>query len=471
VKSSETKLMEDGLGKEEDWPKVKVKWKHWAKDPCSSVTRKPMYWRYPVEYAWSIRQDVKDEKGKSAVKEVGSGTFTLFIELPTDKYQDDAPYVQCKCSLVKKTKDDSSFPTDNTASITKQGPPVEVCTTTDLNKFNFEVTCNNMNEAVCSATNYTQEPVDLCIEEGMCFECVDDSAQDVICVHGCVLHLPALPMFASTFGGWPASKVSGTVRLECLNMHKPEPNAKLRYVPRWPDNELAAIAKFQRAQRFGGSWDQTRMWIYTDHAKLDEISKILVPRPSEGAYVMAAYQLSTILPLLDFSRPELKACLEPSLIVGAFAPREATEWFVTQMSTLDPNGLAEFINGNPSDFEPLWTNSTNKLYSEHLGNLASALLLSRNAKVRSAGIRFLLKTVPADRRDIVRANSGLRGAETEMMLTGDAGEAASLLDIAEAYGPAELSTGLLNLSPSLPAGVKARAAKLLEKASNLASRP
>lgn len=455
------KLEEDAFGTDLDKLRVEVKWKHWATEPCARVSRTPLAWIYQVEVTWSVTQEIKDANGKPEIKKGAWGTFTIGLGRPTDKYEDGKPKVDCKCSVVSDKPEKMNGPTDETAYIQKCGPPVEACSAGDLDKFGFTVTCSNMNEGVCTATNYLPTPVDLCVQEGTCFECVDGSSQDTLCVEGCKLHLPAASPFLSLCGGVPSVTVSAPIRLQCLNMHKGEPKAGLKYVPRLPaSGDLGRLAKFQSNQMIGGPWDQTRTWIYTDHATLGEIDKVLFPPPSEGAYLKAAYQLATVVPSFDFSQPENRPCLEPKLIAGNLAPREATQWFVDRMSILDPEGFAAWINANPAAFAPLWTNTALAVNPRHLADVASALLSSRNATVRKAGVQFMLKTIPADKRDLVISNKGLNGLDLALLGCADADEATALLDVAEAYTSGAIGFGLRNLSRKLPDSVRARASKL-----------
>lgn len=467
------KIIDQGLGqgkaREKYW--VTIDWKHWAKDPCSYVDRDSLYWIYSVSCKWRIVKDGVDASGKPTSTEVKNGTCVVELKLPTDEYEDRKPVVRCACSVVQDGPDGGgggdggiSHPEERTAFVEKCGPPMEVCSTQDLDKFGFEVVCANMNEGTCTATNYMPMPVDLCVQEGMQLECVDESAQDCVCVGGCRLHLPPANIFALTTGfGEPAMPVSAPIRLQCLNLHKDQPNRRIKYRPVLADSrEIVALARFQKQQMIGGPWDQIRTWIYTDHASLDEIGKVILPPPTEGAYLKAAYQVSTVLPRFDFSAPENRRCLEPRLIAGNVAGREATLWLVRQLDRIDPNGLAQWVNANPAAFAPLWTNTSLTVNPKHLADVASALLQSDEPVVREAGIQFLLKTVPVDKRDLVLKNNGFEGMNRALIRCSDSEEAGRLLDVVEAYKEPAATFGLRNMRKELPANIRDRAARLLD---------
>lgn len=458
------KIRSEGLGDENARKKleVKVQWKHWAKGACARSYQYPLYWTYPVDVKWKI---VKEGPGMGAptLTEAISGSFTLELRIPTDESETDPEKVACACSVVdEKRPEKMSGPVDEFAFIEKCGPPATPCSAQDLDKFGFEVVCTDMNQGVCSATNYMPMPVDLCAQEGVEFECVDESAQDCLCVDGCTLHLPAANPVASVMGGPIAAPVSAPVRLQCLNLHKDQPRRSLKYRPVMADStDIVKLAKFQKRQLIGGPWDQIRTWIYTDHATLEEIGKVMLPPPGEGAYLKAAYQLATVLPNLDWSRPEFRRCLEPRLIVGNVAGREATRWLVDKLGALDPDGLAEWVGANGGKFAPLWTNVGLAANPKHLADVASALMSSGNPGVRRAGIRFLLETVPPEKRDLIVRNNGCDGLASALVGCSDAEEASLLLDAAEAYRSPGLRFALRNVNEALPAALRTRAAKLL----------
>lgn len=466
-------LEKDAFGKDKASHDVSFKWKHWNSKQCSYAVRRMMGWVYPVECHWTISQDVKDAEGKPTVKEIASGKMFAYIKIPTDQFEDRPATEVCRCQEVEQDEEDPptphkmSFDPPETAFIEKCGPPEVPCSGSDLKKFDFSVECTDMNQGVCTATNFMPMPVDLCMQEGTVLECVDESDQDTLCVEGCRLHLIAANPIAGICGsGFVATPVSAPIRLQCLNLHKGQPSRSKKYVPVTGSDALVKLAKFQKKQLIAGPWDQIRTWIYTDHASLDEIAKVMLPPPSEGAYLKAAYQLSTLVPTIDWGSEPYRHCLEPTLIVGNVASREATSWLVGELARIDPVGLANWVDTHAAEFAPLWTNANLAVNPKHLADVASALCESKNAQVRASGRRFLLGTVPSDKRALIAANRGLEGLAFSMVHNPDAAEVDEALAVAEAYPSASIAFGLLNLDKGLPEATRARAAKLLRQLAN-----
>lgn len=452
-------MLDDALGDEKHQFDVKVKWQHWCKKPCSEQHRIPLYWRFPVVVDWDFGKEIINADGQKETRSIKKGKFTFYLDFPSKEYKDDDPHVECKCTAVKP--EDDSLPLDETAYIYEDGPKPTKLSASDLDKFGVEVVCDNMNEGTVTAVNYQPMPVDLVVQPGTMLVCDDDADQDCVIVRGCRLHLMAADYWASLWGGQPAVSVSAPIRLQCINMHKHEPNSKVKYHVRLPGSEaLRRLAVFQSKQMIGGPWDQARTWIYTDHATLDDISKVDLLGPSEGGYLKAAWQLSTIEPFLDWSDSDFRPCLEPRLIAGNSSGREATAWFVSEMAELDPKGLADWVDGHGAAFAPLWTDVSLAVNAKHLADVVSALIGSSEPTIRTCGIRFALKTVPIEKRSLVSQNGGLEGLNQALSSAKEEGEAAALLDVAEAYGSKAAWYGLSNISSKLPAA-RARAEKIL----------
>lgn len=452
----ERKVMDDAYGEDKSKGNLTLVWEHWAK-PCSKVHRIPLAWRTPIKVHWELGQEVSGANGKKEMKEVSKGDFVANLDLPSKEYKDEKPLVECLCAATKD-KNEMSAPIDQTAYIYQKGsPPVELCSA-DVSKYGFTFVCKDMNTGEVTATNYQPMPVDLVVQEGLVLHCLEDSDQDMVVVRGCMLHLPGWIPLCGT-----AEPATGQIRLHCINMTKHEPNSNLKYVPELPGSEtLRRLAVFQSHQMIGGPWDQARTWIWTDHATLDQINKVMMLPLGESSYLRALWQLSTVDPSLDWSSDEMRPCLQPSLIVGA-VQKEATEWFVGEMAFVDPGGLANWVDQNGAAFAPLWQNTGNSLAPNHLADICSAMVGSRSPQIRAAGIRFMLQTVPADQRDIVVKNGGLEGLKLALIDTDSAVEAGQLLDVAEEYPSSELALGLRNVSKALPDSVHQRAAALLAK--------
>lgn len=130
----------------------------------------------------------------------------------------------------------------------------------------------------------------------------------------------------------------------CTELHKKAPDGRRMKMKPVQDQVLQQIAMLSQNDMIRGLYDQVRVWIYTDHATMDEVNKVLLPKTTKSGYVRSLYDDFRV-GALDVSKPEVKRLFEPALVDCPTAPPAAQKWFVNRMSMMNGKALAEYMAG------------------------------------------------------------------------------------------------------------------------------
>ncbi len=444
---------------------AKIDWKHWFDGSCGGQGRNLKGHKYTGVLHYQMFREVEGPDGKIIQTNGPSGSLDAYqLIIYSDQYEQQAAYVQCRCSVVSDEKEHSyvSPPQDTQTGVAVVTPTGNVQATDQLlEQCGFEATCQNMNNCTFTASNPTDKPMTLCVNPGTILECQDDTHQNMVCVSTVkmVLPPPPPPVFASiSIPQVSAPKVTVRGEVACINMHKKQPDPSVKFKVGLPSNSAyQRIAAFQSKQRIQGPWDQARMWIFTDKSSYADIQEVMLPAPNKGSYGRALYQLEKNC-RVDLSGKEYDKCFDPALLGGTTLYPEMTDWLVDEMAQRDPGKLAKWVQGSAADFAEALA-KPDKLMYEHFAALAKALASSSNDSVRNSAADFLLKVVPAEHRTKVAEAGGCFGAMS-WLSEKDTGRAKLALDIYEAYKPTKGLMYLLTPNPELPADIKSRAAAL-----------
>jgi hypothetical protein len=433
--------------------------KHWNKTPCSESVRTQTFRIYKVQVDFQyFRNDAGPNDTKILVKGP-AGTWDYgTVQVPEGDLSAPVETIKCKCSVVDETKKDGA------GLWIQEKDKTYFASSKVIEEKGITVECGSMNACTLSCTNPTSAPFDVFVAPGTIFECADDSFQDEVCCESVRLHCAPMSTGRATMHvmGWDGI-ASAEGAAACINMHRKEPRAGLKYRFMMPtQGSLARLAEKVDGEMIRGPKDQIRIWIITDHATRDEMAKILLPRPTRGAYLDSLYEVN-LLTGTDLRSPEFASCLEPGLAIGGSASQPATQWYVNLWASKDPAALAKWLRSNTSSLtEECFGPNTRETQATHAADLFNALCATRHPALIDAGMTCLEKAVPADKRALVVKAHGLDGVFAQLMAS-DSAAASRALDLAELYRDPSVMVPLLNLNPALSDAVKQRAGKLFHR--------
>ena len=339
-----------------------------------------------------------------------------------------------------------------------------------MDRINYDVSihCPDMNSCSVSARNPTPMPVDIVLYPGTQLIPSDPEFQTMMVTKPINLRVPSWGSASVTVpidqgseaSDWQQKDpVASAGKVVCINMMKHEPTSQLQFQAVAPrSTALRLLAGTSVDERVVGPWVQTRAWIASDKAILSEVQKILNPKPTEGVYLRALYEVATRTHI-DFTKEPFKRCMEPKLIAGFSAPKRATDWFVKTMAKANPKGLADWVTQNPTAFAPLFAYDAADYPRHHAADIARTFTASKSPELRKAGFAFLLNIVPESKRAELAKNGGLSGI-TALITSDDEASVSQALDVAEAYHDPSVLLGLENTSPKISVSLKDRAEKL-----------
>lgn len=452
---------------------------HWNVESCSTTTRLFRFRIWDVMVKWTVTfRDGKSYSGDSLIE---------ILRIPEHRYWQEKAIEQCKCAVGKRRYgmapngsliDPGGEETENAGNNTTNPGGVFIdpngmgeyafATDADYETYDIKFECQDLSTFTISATNPTWESVSIAVLPGTQLESVDSAYQDMQSVSPVTFALPGMSSISVPVpvSGPTLSAESGIApfegRLACLNMDKKEPLPSIEYTPTISsDSRLTQLAYFTAAQRFRGPWDQARLWIYTDAATRDEINKRLFPPITEGLYLQGLYDLRRVA-MVDMEDARYRQCMDPALLVGQSAPKEATAWFIDTMSDVNPSGLASWIKRNPQTFAPLFDSDAQEWYLDHAVTIADRLCGSGSKEVALSGLDFILRAVPESRRTAFEEKGGL-GQAGLLLTAGDVELVSAALGVFEMYRPLLTRYLLTNMDESLPDEIKQRAAELLSE--------
>lgn len=461
---------------------VTVNWTHFAKSPCSVTTRAHVGYERSVTLIWEVYRYETTPDGRQV--KVGGGkhrTDLGTVIIPQDGVAEEVTTNNCQCSIVH----DAPPPEEEKHQVIPELPviPVEekktgavirqsasgtaVCDSQALDKFQFNVVCENMNECMVSCTNPTNEKQKFTLLPGLVMMALTAGYQDMLLTDPIIFEVePAETASIRVPIAHPGPMLygipwaGGKGQILCMNMTLKEPNPKVPYRIAGPASPgLRRLAQLTYGTNIRSSIEQVRLWIATDGASMAKMGEILIPSPRPGQYADALYD-AFLYGGLSNEDPKFKECFDPSVVAGAAKPR-TTPWLIKELVRRDASGLAKWVSGNTAAFAPLFTANGARLGVPHASRLATALCQASDAKVRMTGLDFLTKGVPEASRAEVAKAGGLSGVSWCLM-NGAAEEVTAALAVCEIYKSPVVGFGLRNLSKNATAEAKAKASELVK---------
>lgn len=437
----------------------------WNKKPCTDSERGYAARHVTIRITYSFYKEIS---GMRAAGPTGKLDYATFV-VPdfNDPFEED--YTMCACALTS-ILDGSKvrYKTGDDFGGIRLGdmPFAPLVPYNKLDSYGFKVTCDDMNSATITSHNPTGMPLVINMLPGTKLVSGDPAAQNMLITKRTRLEIPAWSTASVQvpLGENPlpvTDDPTATGGAVCINMKRHEPTAETKFhAAPSAGGVLQRLANFASKERIIGPWVQTRFWIATDHATLDEVQKVLRQKPTEGHYLRALYEVATV-GRVDMMREPYKRCMEPRMIVGASATSRVTDWFVDTFAKKDPKTLANWVKQNHDAFAPLFAPDALDFAIRHAADVANALCASQDPDLRSAGFDFMLNVIPEEKRATFIRSNGLFGL-TDALMDGDEKTIGDALAVAEAYKNRGVGFGLVNLSPKASAEQKERAKNLMK---------
>ncbi|MBS1700803.1 MAG: hypothetical protein JST12_04015 [Armatimonadetes bacterium] len=434
----------------------------WNHAPCSTSFKGYFCRLISAKLTYQFYRLESDATGREVKVSGPEKTVDLVSYRVADK---TAPFLdsvtRCLCDVVKE-----GIPKEHayrTGGLFEEEGNQSAYAMKDVGKFGVTVSFASMNSFTMTASNPTNMPVTLVLEPGtICTP--DKSDQQTMCTTKRV-ELSLMPKGSGTvtvpFGPmvFDPSYESADGYGACINMHKKMPDGTAKYTLSLSDNPaIVQLADFASHELIQGPWTQTRFWIVSDHASLDEVRKVLLPRPTEGIYVRGLYDIASHTDV-DLTDKAYRKCMEPRLIVGSTISRDGTAWFVRTMAKIDAKGFGDWVTKNAKAFAPLFAEKTDSVDFKHAVDVELALSASDDASLRAVALDYLRTAVPeANRADFCNAG----GLDDLGMLLQDDALRSKALDVAALYPYARVKMALCNLPASASGDDKAKASALIK---------
>lgn len=434
---------------------LQAKWDHWNEKHCALTFRDCELTQFNYLAHIQLLRDTDAGNGRIVtVQGPKVDTVMLTIWIPTGKYKEEVK-VRCKCSVVGESREDHVSLNDPSSGITiQEDGKTRVATGQDLAKYGVVCVAENMNEAVWTAENPTNQPVEICINPGQQLVSTDPSVQDLCTTSETRLKLPAAMM---TPGQVVPAKVSAPGSVACLNMTKATPTSKNSFrIGTTSPPAIQRLAAFNAKESFRGLEGQIRIWIVTDHASLGDIQKYMIfPKPTPAMYLRALHTVATV-GKVDVTSPEYRKCVEPILLTGGGAKKAQFAWLARTLAKVN----SERVDTLQADaFAEWWGERGTRYADQSSADLANALCSSPDPKLQAFGIKFLTTIVPAEKRATIANKNALNGIG--LWLTANNPEQAKhALTVLETYKSPQSRLFLLNPNKELPAELKDQAKQL-----------
>jgi hypothetical protein len=149
-----------------------------------------------------------------------------------------------------------------------------------------------------------------------------------------------------------APEGTGTLTFEtlCTDIGKRQPRPGDHFKPaEEQDQALRRFSIIANWENVHGPWDQARVWIYRNHATLDQINHRVVLGTPPGRYVQCLYECEREA-MIDLSGDEYKKLFEPAHALDPFGNRKSTLWFIQKLDALNPDGLAKTLDSGLKDW-------------------------------------------------------------------------------------------------------------------------
>lgn len=341
---------------------------HWNTTPCSS---QPLFFGAKV---YIVTAEFELFAADGSGKRTGDGPrFTLRFKVlfPDDtKVRLGDPVVACKCEVKQDPKKETGmipgwgYGGEEEYAWFDDGKGRQVVTGSGLGVMVQDIQCDGMTEAtfVCNGN--------LFIPAGWELDSVDGNGQDV--------QLQQDLLCAATMDGVyltiaPSSLSSATLRTLCLEIEKPEPRPGMKYrlvPPRSP--AFARLARLTRESRFGGPWDQVRLWIATDFASYDRMAKTLVPMVGERTYLRELHR-AVLSQAVSGSDPRVQKLMEPRFLLAKGGDPDDTGWLMGELLASDGPAVRKWLRGQKTEINVALAEKDGAL---QVGSILLALVLT-----------------------------------------------------------------------------------------------
>lgn len=172
----------------------------------------------------------------------------------------------------------------------------------------------------------------------------------------------------------------------CTELMKHQPTGATTFEIKPPnDDKLTQLATmFGRTNFHFGGLDQTRIWIYKDHASFEAINERMIPGVAEGKYLEALYDVGQAGADLDDAA--FKPCHRVDLLAGPTANREATIWAIGWWASHDKRALLKQVD---SMIKALSKSDSDNQTARHIADIAAGLSQSSEPDVQQSAARWL----------------------------------------------------------------------------------
>jgi len=311
--------------------------------PCSSRTAFIAAKAYIVTAEFDIY-----ERGPNFERKKDGPKFTLRFRVlipDSKKHRFGDPVVACKCEVKQEPKKEVGVipgwdaEGEGEYAWVDDGNGRRTITGSDLEVMVTNISCDGMTEADVTCAGQ------LFIPAGWELDSVDGKAQDVQLQEDllCAVELRGLLVSIR-----PEALRAHKLRTLCLEIEKPEPAPGMKYRLAPPRNPgLARLARLTRGSRFGGPWDQVRLWIASDLASYDRMAKTLVPMVGERTYARELYRAS-LAQAINPGDPRVLKLMEPRFLFAKAGDPDATAWLARELLRADGAALLKWIRGQKS---------------------------------------------------------------------------------------------------------------------------
>jgi|GEM_PF-3520082 len=379
---------------------------------------------------------------KTPIEEMVSSHEGTVVNLwyPTSDVLEETTLVTCRCKV--KPKDQLVTATDGHVTVgggteITDGPVDGGCTwglpgggfcTPDPGQVEIFCTGDTLTKCEIEVVNHCGTDLICTIPVG-CELAPDDSGTQIMtCTESCQMTCTAgsTTVFYVSMRPEPWFSAKATMRVACTEMMKHEPSDKTKFKLTGPQDPVlvAILSQPPSTSFFANAVMQGRVWIYKDHAGLDEINKRMLPGLSEGMYLNALYEVSR--GGVDVTTAEYKKCLSPALLHGN-ATDDASTWYVRVMEKVSPKAFGS-LAGFYSDMGDKATAAD----GHHMAILALAMSQSSLKDVRGAAADLIAKVPPGLLKDFLA--DGGASALRNLMLSADSGEAMRGVALAKTLG-------------------------------------